>query len=159
MRELPEELMIREADDADIPVIAQLGAQFYREAGWADVAEWDDASIRLTLGQLVTNPDGILLVLVRKGVICGMAGGLVHPLYFNHAHKTGQELFWWVSPDERIGTGAALLEALEQAARDRGAQSWAMISLDKVRPEAVGAMYRRRGYRASEHTYIKRLAA
>ena len=159
MRELPEELIIREAGEADIPAIATLGAQFYREAGWADVAAWDDASIRHTLCHMIANPDGIVLVLVRKGVICGMAGGLVHPLYFNHAHKTGQELFWWVSPDERIGTGSALLEALEQAARDRGAESWAMIALDKVRPEAVGAMYRRRGYRASEHSFIKRLAA
>ena len=158
MREKPD-IVIRNADEADVPVIALLGERFYHEAEWHDVAEWDAESITLTLHHMVSSDDGIVLVMEREGVIIGMAGGLVHPLYFNHAHRTGQELFWWISPDERSGVGGILLEALEQAARDRGAQSWAMISLDKVRPEAVGAMYRRRGYRASEHSFIKRLAA
>lgn len=153
------EPQVRDATPGDVPVIAMLGARFYDEAGWHDVAEWDDASIRATLEGMIANPDAIVLVLERKGVICGMAGGMVYPLYFNHAHKTGQELFFWVRPDERIGAGKALLEALEDRAAQLGALSWAMISLEKVRPEATGALYRRRGYRASEHTFIKRLAA
>lgn len=153
------ELVIREATTADIPAVALLGERFYHEAGWADVAEWDAPSISLTLDNLISGDDGIVLVLLREGVIRGMAGGLVYPLYFNHTHLTGQELFWWVSPEERIGAGQRLMAALEQAAHDRGAQSWSMIALDKVRPEAVSILYRRRGYRASEHSFIKRLAA
>ena len=158
MRDLSE-IVIRDATAADVPAIACLGARFYDEAGWHDVAEWDDASIQLTLHHMVSGDDGIVLVLERKGVICGMAGGMVFPLYFNHAHKSGQELFWWVDTDERIGTGRLLLEALEDRARQAGAESWAMIALDKDRPEATGMLYLRRGYRASEHSYIKRLAA
>ena len=154
-----DEPKVRDAVQADVPIIALLGACFYDEAGWADVAAWDDASIRRTLESMIANPDAIVLVLERKGVICGMAGGLVHPLYFNHAHRTGQELFWYVEPDVRFGVGRDLLNALEQRAYDLGAESWAMVALDKVRPNATGALYRRRGYRASEHTYIKRLAA
>lgn len=148
---------IRDATEVDVATVACLGRRFYDEAAWADVAEWDDHSISQTLSGLVANADGILLVLERKGVICGMAGGLVYPLYFNHSHRTGQELFWWLSPEQRDGAGSALLDALEGAARARGAQSWAMIALDMLRPEAIGAVYSRRGYRPSERSFIKRL--
>lgn len=149
--------MIRPATHEDIATVAALGQRFFKEAGWSDVAEWDDASIRHTLGHLIDGEGGILLVAEHDGRIVGMTGGLVHPLYFNHSQLTGQELFWWVDPEHRKGIGAALLDRLEVEARARGASSWAMIALDKVRPEAVGAVYRRRGYRAAEHSYIKRL--
>ena len=158
MADLHDIPIIRDATEDDIPSIVVLGEYFYHEAGWHDVAEWDAQSITLTLHNLVKSDDGILVVLSRKGVISGMAGGLVYPLYFNMHHRTGQELFWWVSPEERIGAGRMLLETLEERARDRGADSWAMVALDRVRPTAVAALYQRRGYRASEHTYIKRLA-
>lgn len=149
--------MIRLASKADVPVIARLGTLFFVEAGWSDVAEWDHDSIMRTLEHMVASDDGILLVAETDGKIIGMAGGLVFPLYFNHAHKSGQELFWWIAPEHRGGVGARMLDRLEQEARDRGAKSWAMIALAKVRPESVGKLYERRGYRASERSYIKAL--
>lgn len=153
------DIEIRDAQANDIPVIVRLGALFFDEAGWSDVTEWDDESVAATLSNMIDSDGGILLVAERKGVILGMAGGLVYPAYFNAHHLTGQELFWWVSPDDRCGAGKALMDAMEARAREKGAKSWAMIALDKVRPAAVGAVYQRRGYRASEHSYIKRLAA
>lgn len=157
MREATATYTIREATQDDVDTVARLGRIFYEEAAWADIVEWDDASIRQTLSGLVASDDGIVLVLCREGVISGMTGGLIYPMYFNHAHRTGQELFWWLAPGERDGAGGALLDALEQTAKHRGAESWSMLALEKLRPEAVGALYRRRGYRASERTYIKRL--
>jgi len=150
---------VRDATPADVPMIAALGERFYHEAGWGDVASWDAESISRTLDHLVSNDDGIVVVLERHGAIRGMAGGMVYPLYFNFAHRTGQELFWWVDPEERIGSGRLLMDELERQALSKGAESWAMIALEKVRPEATGLLYRRRGYRPSEHSYIKRLAA
>lgn len=150
---------IRQAVHADIPAVADLGARFFAEAEWSDVTEWDHESVCATLHNLIEGDGGILIVATREGVIIGMAGGLVHPAYFNCHHLTGSELFWWVEPDERGGAGRMLIDAMETAALAKGAQSWCMIALDRVRPEAVGALYRRRGYRASEHSYIKRLAA
>lgn len=148
--------MIRPAVHADIETIAVLGRRFFDEAEWFDVAEWDHESILLTLSNMVDSSEAILLVADDNGII-GIAGGITFPLYFNHAHKSGQELFWWVSPDRRDGTGGKLLNALEDAARAAGCASWAMIALDKVAPERTGRIYHRRGYRASEHSYIKRL--
>lgn len=150
---------IRDATLDDVEVIADLGARFFDEAGWADVAEWDRNSIIATLRHMAEDPHSILLVAIRKGVIIGMAGGVVFPAYFNANLFMGQELFWWVDPADRDGAGRALFKAMEEAARDVGAEVWSMIALDKVRWQAVGACYKRRGYRASEHSFIKRLVA
>lgn len=149
--------MIRDAIPADVPRIADLGGEFHREAGWGDVVPYSQEDTQKTLDFLIEDDNGILLVAERDGEIIGMTGGLAHPVYFNLSHKSGQELFWWVQPGLRDGTGRLLLEAMEARAKAIGCVSWSMIALDKVNPELTGKIYRRRGYRASEHSYIKRL--
>lgn len=148
--------MIREATVDDVVSVVEHGRRFFHEAGWSDVAEYREADCAISLRHLVEADTGILLVDEVGGEIVGIAGGMVSPLYFDFAHLTGQELFWWVKPGHR-GTGGALLDALEESARDKGCQSWTMIALDRVQPERTGRIYQRRGYRGSEHTYIKRL--
>ena len=149
--------MIRRAALDDVPKIAELGEIFHAEAGWADICEYDREDVEKTLAHLVNDENGILFVAEDGGEIIGMCGGLAHPIYFNHGHKSGQELFWWVKPGLRGGIGKALLDAMEDEARSLGCASWAMIALDRVQPELTGMAYRRRGYRASEHSWIKRL--
>lgn len=149
--------MIRAATLDDIGEIARLGGLFHEEAGWGDICEYIPADCKTTLAHLVNDPNGILLIAEKDGAIVGMCGGLAHPIYFNHAHKSGQELFWWMRPGLRDGTGKLMLDAMESAARKLGCKSWGMIALDKVNPELTGRLYRRRGYRASEHSWIKRL--
>lgn len=148
--------MIRPARLEDCAQIALHGAEFHAEAGWADICEYSVDDCQATLGRMCGHPDAILLVAGEHEIV-GMAGGLISPLYFNAAHKTGQELFWWISPSARGGLGLQLIDALEGEARARGCQSWAMIALDKISPERTAKLYERRGYRASEHTYVKRL--
>lgn len=149
--------MIRRATLDDIGVVVELGALFHAEAGWSDICEYVVEDTSKTLAHLVDDENGILFVAEKDGEIVGMCGGLAHPIYFNHGHKSGQELFWWMKPGLRDGTGRQLLDAMENEARSLGCQSWAMIALDKVQPELMGRLYRMRGYRASEHSWIKRL--
>ena len=149
---------LRAAEPADVPTIAEMGERFHAEAGWPDICAFDRGDCEKTLAHLIESPDGILLVAEAAGRLVGMAGGLAHPLYFNLSHRTGQELFWWVEPGLRDGTGRALLDALEDEARAIGCVSWSMACLARAKPELMGRLYERRGYRASERTYIKRLA-
>lgn len=149
--------MIRDARHEDIPAIVAMGARFFAEAEWSDVTEWDDDSVSVTLANLIEGEGGILLVAEKDGRLVGMTGGLVHPAYFNIHHLTGQELFWWVAPEWRKGIGAEMFHRLEHEAKMRGAQSWSMIALDRVRPKAMDRVYKVSGYRCSEHSYIKRL--
>lgn len=148
---------IRPATAADLPAILAMGERFHAEAGWGDIVDFVPADCLGTLQHLLDNPGGILLVMESAGEVVGMAGGLAHPFYFNHAHRTGQELFFYVAPNARQGLGSALLNALEDSAREIGCTSWAMIAVDRLRPAAIGRLYERRGYRAAEHSYIKRL--
>jgi hypothetical protein len=86
-----------------------------------------------------------------------MAAGAVSPVYFNLAHVSGEELFWWVSDKAPQMTGIRLLEALEGAARAKGCQTWQMKSLARLGGERMQRLYERRGYRASERAFIKEL--
>lgn len=140
--------MIREAVLSDIPALLGMGERFAAKAQLDRHVGYDPASVEATLAHLITHADGICLISDD-----GAAGGLCHPHPFNHAVKVGQELFWWSEGRE----GAALFDALENAARDRGAQHWTMITLEALRPKAIGKLYQRRGYVPLEHSYIKGL--
>ena len=148
--------MIRPATLADLPALGEIGARFHEEAGLSDIAEYVSADCQQSIAKMIQSADGIVIVAEADGQIIGVAGGLAHPLYFNFGHRSGMELFWWVDPPHRNGLGAQLFSALENEARALGCESWMMIALDKVQPKATGRLYQRRGYRASEHTYIKR---
>lgn len=148
---------IRPATHDDIEAVTALGEKFHTEGGLEQLAPYDPDSIRSLLAVLIDGDSGILIVAEQDGEIIGMAGGMVFPLYFNAAVKVGQEFFWWVQPEHRRGPGKALKDAIEQAAKAAGAAHWFMIALENVRPDAVGAVYRRAGYRPWEHSYVKGL--
>ncbi len=149
--------MIRYAEERDIPRIVEMGRGFHGLAGWGDIADYNEADTAKTLAHMLENDDAILLVAETETELVGMAGGLMAPLYFNHGHRIGQELFYWIEPGARNGIGKHLLDGLESAARAAGCGSWIMVALDKVRPEATGRMYRARGYRPAERNWIRRL--
>lgn len=148
--------MIRPATVADLPAIAALGRQFHAAAAWDEI-EYDEADCAETLATFMDSGAFLCLVYEQAGEIVGMASGLVCPVYFNRSHLSGEELFWWVSPDAPQFAGIRLLEALEGAARALGCQTWQMKSLARLGGDRMQRLYERRGYRASERIFIKRL--
>ena len=147
--------MIREATSADIEEIAALGERFHAQAGWEEI-EYSREDCAASLANLMASGLFICLVAETEKIV-GMASGVMSPVYFNHAHKSGEELFWWVSGDAPQMTGVRLLDGLEKAARAKGCQSWQMKSLARLNGERMTRLYERRGYRASEQSFIKRL--
>ena len=147
--------MIREATSADIEEIAALGERFHAQAGWDEIA-YSREDCAKSLANLMASGLFICLVAETDGIV-GMASGVLSPVYFNHAHVSGEELFWWVSDDAPQMTGIRLLDGLEKAARVKGCQSWQMKSLARLNGERMTRLYERRGYRASEQSFIKRL--
>lgn len=137
-------MTIREANHYDIPAMVEIGARFHAKSNVR--VPFCRESVAVTLGNLIDHEDGVVLIDGNA-----VAGALLHPAWFNHAHKTGQELFWWAED----GNGRHLFLALERWAKDRGADSFAMIALESLRPEAVGALYRRNGYHPTEHSFLK----
>lgn len=150
--------MIRPATPADIPEIARLGEKFHEQAQWGDIFAYSVEDCAASLARFMEADAFLCFVAEDEGQIAGMIAGIVSPVYFNHAHTSGEELFWWADPARtRSGIGMRLLKALEAAAKAKGCESWQMKSIDRVNPEPMGRLYERCGYRASEHSYIKRL--
>lgn len=152
--------MIRPATVPDIADILVLGEKFFNEAGWPEVTEWNEQSVVATLSGLIDGKiDGGLLVAEYEGQVVGMAGFMCFPFYFNVNHRAAQEIFWYVAEEHRFGAGRLLMDALEDAARERGARVFIMATVDKLRSDALARLYRRRGYRTGETTFMKRLVA
>lgn len=131
-----------------------MGRAFHAVTGAADLIPLDDATLERTFTQLIEGEAAVLLVVEGETGLVGATGALLHPHYFNAAHLTGQELFWWIDPEHR-GQGAALLNALEQWVSEQGAHSFSMIALEALEPDKVALIYRRRGYRPVEHSYLR----
>lgn len=147
--------MIREATASDIPGIARLGEKFHAAAGWEEIP-YSRADCEASLATFMEADCFICLVAEQGGEIVGMAAGIVSPVYFNRSHVSGEELFWW-SDDKAPLAGIRLLDALEKAGRERGCHTWQMKSLARLNGERMAKLYERRGYRASENSFIKRL--
>lgn len=148
--------MIRKATINDIPTIIEMGREFCVSAGWTEIVAYDDASIEASLCNMIEGENFSLLVACNGDEIIGMAGSAYSPFYFNYDHKTGSEMFFWINPAHR-GRGLDLLDHMERDAREAGCASFSMGAMDRLRPEATGRLYLRRGYRPNEHTWIRRL--
>ena len=147
--------MIRLATLDDIPEIARLGAVFHEQAGWVEIP-YIEADCAASLSAFMDMPNFISLV-SDDGGINGMISGITSPVYFNHAHTSGEELFWWVDETAPQMVGVKLLKALENEAKSRGVATWQMKSLARLGGERMVKLYERLGYRASERTFIKEL--
>lgn len=145
-------MMIRPAIHSDAEKLIGMGRRFFEASGYEDITTFRPEVFAATLDHVFTN--GVLLVADDNGPV-GMAAALVYPFYFS-GDMTAQELLWWVDEEHR-GIGGHLLDGLIAAVKAKGAQSLSMISLDKLNPEKVGKMYEKRGFRRSEHSYIKKL--
>jgi len=148
--------MIRDARKTDLPILLHMGEQFFNASDFGELTTYDRASVKITMLQLIDS--GVLLVGEVEGCISGMAGALLYPFYFNSSHLTGQELFWWVNEDQRkSGIGRKLLLKLEERAREMGASSFSMFSLEKMNPKLMDRVYKMNGYFPAEHSYYKRV--
>ena len=142
--------MIREATKEDIPRLLVMCRKFFAASEYADITKLDEDAMTSTLCGVIDNEQTCLLV---PDDLTGMVAGIVYPFYFS-TDVCAQELFWW----SEGGHGRALLEAFEAWAKSRGANAVTMICLDRLGRDRVESIYKKAGYRASEHSWIKRLS-
>jgi ribosomal protein S18 acetylase RimI-like enzyme len=122
-------LEIREADAADLPALARLGARLAREHHAMDPARFFAPEEPLEdgyawwLGKERANPRAVVLAAARRGRIVGYAYGRIEPRDWNLLRdRCGVGVDIWVEPRaRRAGVGSALLEALVAALAGRGA--------------------------------------
>ena len=147
--------MIRAAAPDDLPAIVDMGEAFFEEAGWAARAPFCRESFAQSVKRIAEG--GILLVVEKGGKAVGMAGAVFSPAYWNEKVLIGQEIFLYIKPTDRKGSGKELLRQLESAAKARNVQFFGMVSEHGLRHDALKAVYERAGYSLAEHTFCKAL--
>lgn len=144
--------MIRLAEENDLPILLRMGKAFFDASGYNKETEFNELDTREMLKKLIEA--GSLLTDGKSGMI----GFLVFPIFMNNSHLIAQELFWWVDEDKRkTKLGLNLLQAAEKAAKDQGASSMLMLSLNDLNGEKVNNLYKSLGYSARETTYMRSL--
>lgn len=136
--------MIRAATLDDIPRLLEMGSRFAKLANLSEHVGYDPDSMAETFKALI---DGGHPVFISE---TGAIGATQSPHPFNHRHITAQELFWW----SEGGGGTRLLKAMIEHC-ERHCHSLQMITLEAVRPDAVGKLYERMGFRPLERSYVK----
>lgn len=146
--------MIREATDADLDALVQMGGEFHDSTPYALELADNPAQYRAIGAGLIASPSGVLLLCERDGQSVGMLGGAIfdHPL---SGERTAGEMFWYAVPAHRGATGVRLLRAFEAWARARGA-----VYLQMVQPawaDRVGELYASMGYQKIEVAWTRHL--
>lgn len=138
----------------DLPVLMRIGADFYKYNPMRETCELDRDSLAATLEELIAKH--IVLILSVGGKKAGAAGAFIAPLYWNFSQLQALEFFLWIDPIYRgNGTGAALHNALEEEAKERGVKYFHMGALEDSNPEKTGQLYEKAGYHKIESMYMK----
>ena len=148
----PVSLTIRDATEADLPRLIEMGSAFLHATAWGGrVADDADHFRALALSLMAT---GSMVVAVEQDAVIGMLGAMVftHPVT---NQPIGAEVILWVEPDaRRTGAGEALFHAAETWAHAQGATA---MQFSAYRDPVLERWYRRLGYHAQEVVFQKEL--
>jgi N-acetylglutamate synthase-like GNAT family acetyltransferase len=143
--------MIREATEADIPRIQEMGSRSLREGPYKDmVGDNPEQTGKLAIEVM---QKGIILVSEENEALTGVLAFIVFPHYFS-GELTAGEVIWHVEKEYRHSfTALALLRAAERMARGFGAKRMQFTAPS----EEVGKAYESLHYSKVEVTYQKAL--
>jgi len=144
--------MIKLATKEDMPQLLRMGESFFNESGYSDLTTFNKDDTEKVVNHLIDN--GWLLTDGKSAIL----GFLVFPLFMNTSSKVAQELFWWVDEDARkTGVGLRILKKAEKLAKEHGAETMMVLSLNELNGEKVNQLYERLGYKRREQTYMRAL--
>lgn len=148
--------MIREAKEQDIPRIVEMGSRSLAEGPYRDqISDNPEETGKFAL-QVMNQ--GKVLVAEQDSKLIGLLAFILFPHYFS-GELTAGEVMWYVEPEYRqaasFGKSIALdlLDKAEGMARAEGAKRMQLTAPT----DAVGILYKRRGYKQIEVSYQKEL--
>lgn len=143
--------MIREAIDADISRIVELGSRSLQDGPYKGRIE-DNPEQTAKFAQQVIGGLGKVLLWEQDGKIVGLFAFIVYPHFFDGI-LTANEVMWYVEQECR-GGGAAikLLWAAEEAAKKLGVKRMGLSAPNKD----VEELYKRFGYQRVEVAFERR---
>lgn len=136
----------------DMPELLRMGKAFFDVSGYSDITEFDIDDTEILLSDLIDSK-----CLLTDGE-SAMLGFVVFPMFMNNQTLVAQELFWWVDEEARkTGVGVDILKNAEDLAKEYGANTMMMLSIEELDGEKVNRLYEKLGYRKREQTYMRLL--
>ena len=149
--------------EEDIDIITLMGRHFYNYSAFKDYGlNFDFDSFRdfvRNVYDMTLKDTAVILVAVDNPTasVVGSIGGILVPWMLDQSQVIMAELWWWMEPDHRGGTGIKLVKTLEKEAQELGAQFMSMVTLGNRREDTLQQLYERMGYRHLEQYHLKGL--
>lgn len=146
--------MIVQVTPDTLPKLLPMGKQFHAASG--SLGEFcPDLWVEGWTQYLDAGAAFILCHQGDDGEPIGTIGGFLTP-DVNDGELVAQEAFWFVDPKAR-GIGLGLLDAFLSVAKTLGAKRVLLTHTRRLKPKALGRLYRRMGFTPLETTYAKEL--
>lgn len=150
--------MIRFAEPADAPKVAEMCAKFYDMALSDMLGEYDQRAAQNLVVATAMASDACTIVAEVDGNMVGVMCVISNRHILNPSALIASELFWWVEPEHRkSGLGKDMLAKAEDWAKELGCRGMVMVTMHGIDHERNGAFYERSGYSPLEHSYFKRV--
>jgi len=146
--------MIREITAGELPALAKLGFEFFREAGFTEEFV-PEIFVQSYTSCMEAGCAKIFCSFTDLGEIQGTIGLVIGPDP-NNGRLYAQEAFWFVKKEHR-GCGVRLLKYAEDYAKSAGVYRMMMAHLTSLAPTTLKSLYLRLGYLESETYYRKTL--
>ena len=152
-------MIVRNAIAEDLPRYLPLGQAFHAASPMHSALPFDVEGFSDFFLQAVQNPNLGVWLAEDNGVVIGITGALLYPMYFSPTSMVVQELWWWLAPEARgKGAGQALFNVIESWATAKNATAIFMVALEDANAEKMAQIYTRKGFRLMERTYMKEVA-
>jgi GNAT superfamily N-acetyltransferase len=152
-------VIARYATAEDLDQYLPLAAAFHSASPVHNVLPFDYEGFTNFFLSSIGNPSVGMWVVEEDGIVYGIAGALIYPMYFSPSSRVAQELWWWMLPEARgLGAGKQLYDAIESWAKEQSANALFMIALEDSDAPKMERLYTDKGFRPMERTYFKEVA-
>jgi hypothetical protein len=147
---------IREAHKTDdLPAIMQGALAFAAESGFAAYLPASYTDFVEAVTTVVFMPCTTVFLAFEGDRCVGGIGILYSRFLWNHALRSADELFWWVSPD---APASIAMRLLRQAHKDAVGKADVRTFADlPSSPAKVGKLYENMGMKLAQRTYLGRV--
>lgn len=137
--------LVEVATLADVPCLAELGEQLHAASDHRVLA-FNREKVERTLTHLITDPNGVVFVSRRDGVIVGAFAGAVAPHWFSD-DLVGLDFAFFVEPDARgASRGTTLILAFKRWCERRGARLVKVSIAAGIEVESASRLVRSLGF-------------
>lgn len=132
--------------------------QATRALNYPGIEKLDEAHLYLQVSEYFRGDfsNRIMLGMFKDGLLVGILGGVKVPQHFFYKDTLAVETVWWVEEEHRGKGSIKLLEAYENWAKQVGCDYCTMSSVH-FKDDKLPILYKRRGYKKVEESYMKEL--